>query len=265
MKHEMKMKHKNFLQEYKIEIIITLFILVIGSFLYFNYAEDRLMTSGYKVYENMQIKATYTEENNLKLFAAADEKALKVYNAKEGNNIPKQGLMIVGFEEARMMREEKLFTNIGDNLADLFGVNVNVYGVLDKTDSILDDMHFLEKTDFDRINGEEGIVYIKLNEEKMPKTFYYQQIGNVSNLGVALAEGSFEDYQISEINGETYYPLIVGYKEAMMMKEEKLFSKTGDTIKDLFGKNFVVVGVLEQTNTSIDMMHIVPLTNEELN
>ena len=49
-----------------------------------------------------------------------------------------------------------------------------------------------------------------------------------------------------------------------MMREEKLFDEVGDPIRGFFGENVVVVGVLERTNSSFDMMHFVPLKEDQL-
>lgn len=52
--------------------------------------------------------------------------------------------------------------------------------------------------------------------------------------------------------------MIIGYKEAMMMKEEKLIQKTGDTLSNFFGiPSMKVVGILAPTGTSIDNYHLV--------
>lgn len=52
--------------------------------------------------------------------------------------------------------------------------------------------------------------------------------------------------------------MVIGYKEAMMMKEEKLIQKTGDTLSNFFGiPSMKVVGILAPTGTSIDNYHLV--------
>jgi hypothetical protein len=52
--------------------------------------------------------------------------------------------------------------------------------------------------------------------------------------------------------------VVIGYEEAKMMKEEKLFTKVGDEIENFFGLPKVkVVGILAKTNTAIDNYHIV--------
>jgi hypothetical protein len=52
--------------------------------------------------------------------------------------------------------------------------------------------------------------------------------------------------------------VVLGVKEAMMMREEKLFTKTGDEITNLFGASKVKIsGILAETGTVLDYYHLV--------
>lgn len=52
--------------------------------------------------------------------------------------------------------------------------------------------------------------------------------------------------------------MIIGYEEAMMMKKEKLFEKSGDTLSNFFGvPQMKIVGILKPMGTSLDYFHIV--------
>ncbi|EKD46589.1 MAG: hypothetical protein ACD_67C00161G0001 [uncultured bacterium] len=52
--------------------------------------------------------------------------------------------------------------------------------------------------------------------------------------------------------------MIIGAKEAGMMKEEKLIQKPGDILKDFFGiPAMKVAGIIEETGTELDELHIV--------
>jgi Cu+-exporting ATPase len=51
----------------------------------------------------------------------------------------------VGSKEAKMMMEEKLFSNIGDTIENLFGNNVVVMGILPQTNTVFDNIHFVGK------------------------------------------------------------------------------------------------------------------------
>ena len=49
------------------------------------------------------------------------------------------------------------------------------------------------------------------------------------------------------------------------MREEGIFTEIGDPIKDFFGKNVVIVGIMEKTNGVLDMTYLIPLNSGELN
>lgn len=54
--------------------------------------------------------------------------------------------------------------------------------------------------------------------------------------------------------------MIVGAVEAQIMREEKLFQNTGDTLKNFFGLPEVrVTGILEATGTSLDQYHVMTM------
>ena len=51
----------------------------------------------------------------------------------------------IGYNEAAMMKKEKLFTNNQDRITGLFGSDVLVAGVAKKNFTVLDEMHFVSK------------------------------------------------------------------------------------------------------------------------
>lgn len=173
--------------------------------------------------------------------------------------------MTIGYAEAQMMREENLFAKPGDSLTNFFGIDkVYIGGVLEKTGTPVDDLHFLSLHNFEQATAEEGRVFSKLTPDKVPKMFYYLGLNEPVPAKFALAEGSMSGYEVHDLGGAEYYPLILGSNEAAMMREEKLFTGTGDVIRGFFGRNVVIIGVLERTNTSLDMMHFVPLKESQL-
>lgn len=84
------------------------------------------------------------------------------------------------------------------------------------------------------------------------------------NINIELVEGNLNDYMIYKIAGQNYYPLILGYDEAQMMKEERIFSKVGDPITDFFGNKVVVIGIIKKNNSILDNLHISPLEKDQL-
>jgi hypothetical protein len=239
-------------------LIVTLAILIVGSILYFNYA---LIQPSGSFFETLKLKAAITEEGNMKLFAYSQPDELSDLRPEEGNNKIIGDFVVIGESEANMMEEEGLFNQTGDRLQNFFNINTTVGGILRKTGTITDDIHFLSAQQFDEIQGDEKIIFIKMLKE-MPKVFYTYSVD--SKLKFNLEEGDINDYKLQFIGNKKYYPLIVGYEEAKMMKEEKLFKKTGDTISNFFDNDVFIAGVIEKTGTAIDMMHFIPLTKEEL-
>ena len=106
-------------------------------------------------------------------------------------------------------------------------------------------------------------IYVKTNPEGMQKLFYYHPVNEPIN--IPLLEGNMEEYLIHSIGGQEYYPLIVGYEEAEIMRQKRIFYSIGDSIKNFFGKNVVIVGVMQRTDGIMDMAYIMPLAEEELN
>ena len=94
--------------------------------------------------------------------------------------------------------------------------------------------------------------------------FYSLNISETPPKKFVLAEGSMSGYEIHDLGGEQYYPLVLGANEATMMREEHLFSRPGDVIRGFFGRNVVVVGVLNKTNTGLDIMHFIPLEENQI-
>ena len=165
--------------------------------------------------------------------------------------------MVIGSDEARMMIAEKLFQKPGDKLKDLFGIDTTVEGILDSTKTFADDFHFLSKEQFDQLNGDSNTLLVKFKDENTPKLFYIYNIDNVASLKLELSEGNLNQFYKHKVGNKTYYPIIIGSKEAKMMMDEKLFTKSKVVINNFFGKDVVIVGITKETNTALDMMHIV--------
>lgn len=59
------------------------------------------------------------------------------------------------------------------------------------------------------------------------------------------------------IGGQKYTPIYIGFNEAEVMKGENIFTKEGDTIRDFFGNNVIISGILPKTDTVLDNYYIV--------
>ncbi len=262
------MKEEGFFTHKKLPITITLLIIAIGSFIYFSlgsFGEGMLKaTESSSIYNQVYFKSVYTPEGQIKVFALAKNNELAKYEAIEGDNIPESDTVIIGNNEAEMMKSEKLFSKAGDEINNFFGVDVKVGGILKKTNSPIDDFHFVSEKTFSSLKGDYNKMFVKVNKEGVPKVFYTYSLNQKNSLKFKLAEGSLEDYsEVHTIAGENYYSLLLGATEAKMMREESLFSQPGDMIKDLFGTNVIVIGIIEPTNTSLDMMHLTSLTDRD--
>jgi len=200
-------------------------------------------------------KVVIAEEGTVKLFLKADKMTAPLLLAEgksdlEGN-VPG---IIIGSKEARMMRGEKLFTNIGDEINNFFGVpKVRVAGVLASTNTILDEYHLLGAKTFDLVKGDDLLV----TETPLGalKVFYLYDQNNIPSQFKGMIDPFRTSYQMDGIN---YLPVYIGYVEAGEMKKEKLFAKIGDKITGFFGNNVVVTGLPRKTMSTLDMMHFVP-------
>lgn len=257
------------IKENKNIIMVSAIILILGVAGYYyteGIADTRMQQKDYgdlSFFNSMRIKAAYAQDMSLKIFALADKEKLSAYTAIEGNNIPSERGIVIGYLEAEMMKEEKLFSKAGDKIDNLFGINITIVGILEKTDTIIDDIHFVSSQDYAKVEGIEGKLYIRLLD-KTPKYFYKLDYGERVPKGFELAEGKIENYGQKEFNGKVYHPLIIGYDEAQMMREERLFWKIDDRIDGFFGNDVFIAGILKKSNTSIDMLHFLPLGEEEI-
>jgi hypothetical protein len=214
------------------------------------------------IFNDIQLKVAYSPEGDMKIFALAKNNVLKNYKSSNGNNLPESDSIVIGSDEAKMMISEKLFKRPGDELNDLFGINTKVEGILDSSGTFADDFHFLSSEQYNKLQGDSDVLIVKLKDENTPKLFYLYDAENPSSAKIELSEGNmnlFNDHFVGKnySDKKIYYPIILGAKEANMMREEKLFTKTGDTIDGFFGKNVIIVGITKETNTGLDMIHIV--------
>ncbi|ACL16025.1 hypothetical protein [Methanosphaerula palustris] len=217
------------------------------------------------VFDGITYKIAFTPDGTPKVFAHAKSNALANLSVAEGERIPDGNSMILGYTEGEMMKEEKLFAKPGDALTNFFGLDrIEIGGTFNRTGTFVDDLHFLSTHDYGNLTGEEGRVYSKLTPEKVPKLFYTLGVNETVPTKFVLAEGNMSGYSVHDLGGVDFYPIVLGANEAKMMREEGLFGTVGDEIRGFFGKNVVVVGVLETTNSSFDMMHVVPLNETQL-
>jgi hypothetical protein len=261
------MSLKDFIDEKKFAIMFTLLVMALGTILYFAtgaYAKSGSMdgqiikNNDVTLYDTLRLKAIYNDEGYIDMFGLASANSLSKYSTTDGLPIPYPGMLVLGNAEGSMMLEEKEFSKIGDSVED-YGINFYVAGILSKTGTFIDDVHFVNIEEFNSLEGDSNLLTYRLTKDKVPKLFMLLDIRNrdaqiwqniPSDINIA--------FDIHNIGQKSYYPVILGYSEAKMMIEEKLIVGTGSEIMDFFGRDVVIVGILSQTNSTLDMMHIVP-------
>ena len=190
-------------------------------------------------------------DNNPKLFLGINSFTREV-RLSEGTLALNNDEMIIGYNEAMMMKKEKLIKGPGDSLKDFFGISsMKVVGILEPTGTMLDDYHFVNQDTLSRMNNTAQVSYVV--EKEIMKEFYFV-VGDNTPEKVKASITSFEPINIE---GKKYLPIYIGNAEAKMMIDNKLITKSGDKIDNLFGNDIVVAGILPQTNTPLDMMHFV--------
>ncbi|TFH46791.1 MAG: HAD family hydrolase, partial [Lysobacterales bacterium] len=188
-----------------------------------------------------------------KLFLAASI-ALPQITAREGTLTLQDDEMVLGATEAAMMRREGLFQNVGDVIGKFFGLPVmRIVGIMEPTGTLLDNYHLVNPATLDALTTQANIqavlaegnmkLFYGLTDENIPPAFQSQ-----------IAKGS---YAAVTVAGKPYIPIYIGTSEANMMLAEKLFQAAGDLIKNLFGNNVIVAGILPVTNSPLDEMHFI--------
>jgi Cu+-exporting ATPase len=190
-------------------------------------------------------------EGNPKLFLGADilPSTLKV---SEGTLVLGNYEMIIGSDEAMMMKKENLIKGAGDSLTDFFGLTkIKIVGILEPTGTAIDNYHFVNITTLSKMTNVATVKYVA--EKEVIKSFYAI---NASSTPEKL-KNNIQSFNEVILGDKKYLPIYIGSSEAKMMIKNKLFSKVGDTIDNLFGNNVIIAGILPETKTILDQMHFV--------
>ena len=193
-------------------------------------------------------------EGDPKVFLGVQALSAKNLKAEEGTLEVADNEMVLGADEAKMMRDKGLFKDVGDEVRDFFGLPaMNVAGVLEPTGTDIDGMHVVNPATFDRLADFARIKAIMADGS--PKYFYMVGAGNIpGKLKGVMGES---DFGAVKIVGKTYEPVFIGSEEAKMMREEKKFAREGDLIDPFFGTRVIVARVLPATNSFLDRLHFV--------
>lgn len=248
-----------------LSIIAPIVMIVFFSFIFFEFArlssgmENQDMSAVVSVESastlntfvaNGQTKINFAE-GNPKLFLGADSMP-GMLKAGEGVLILGSDEMIIGYDEAMMMKKENLIKGPGDSLSNFFGLpSVKIVGILAPTGTLLDSYHFTNNATLAKITNSAIVKYVA--EKEIIKGFYFATASNTPEK----LKDNISGFDQINLGDKKYLPIYVGSSEAKMMIEKKLFGKVGDTIDNFFGNNVMIAGILPETKTALDIMHFV--------
>ena len=191
------------------------------------------------------------EGEDVEIYMGTDSLSRSGLKSSEGTLNIKDGEVVLGSMEADAMREEKLFSKIGDFIPGFNGLDrVRVVGILVPTGTVIDSLHIIDNSTYGKINALANIS-VALSDEGTIKLFY--KINN--NIPEKFTSIIPKKIDPAKIDGKEYQPIYIGSKEAKMMMDEKLFEKVGDKIEGFFGNNIVIVGILPEMDNVLDDMH----------
>jgi hypothetical protein len=246
------------LRSNKRQIIFVLIVLALGTgALYVQGYFDLWRRVDPLMYGDSQLKLAFGPTHAV-LLSYTPEKRLFGHYAASGETVPKDDLVVLGFDVASLVASEKnitiseiypgfLLTNFSGS-----GRDFRVAGILQKMNASADMIAFISEKSFEELHGK--IVELRRTSDMMPKLFYYVADSDKMIMTTPLSNGSMENYRM---DGK-YYPLILGRAEADMMLKEKLLSKTGDRIENFFGKPVFLAGIFNSTGTGLDILHYLP-------
>lgn len=199
-------------------------------------------------------KVNYAD-GSVKLFLQVEPHEILGLPLAEGRAVLGPNEMVIGFDEAQMMKGEKLIRGAGDVLPNFFGIGeMKVVGILTKTGTEVDKYHLVTEETANWLTSA-ATLRTTITPEGSTKIFY--EVGSVlpSQLLASMSIDSF-NHRVT-IAGREYQPMYIGAEEAAMMQKEKIFTKAGDLIPNFFGNNVIVSGILPQTNSPLDNYHFI--------
>ncbi len=164
--------------------------------------------------------------------------------------------MIIGYDEALMMKREKLFSKPGDELHDFFGLKtIKIIGILAPTKTMLDEVHIVNMEWFKKFDIQKSLV-ISADEKNALELFYLYDTGTIP----LKLKNTIDPKKISyELSGKNYLAFYPGYTEGQIMMKWKEFSKVGDILQEKWN-DVIVAWLPKRTYTALDMIHFLPST-----
>jgi len=194
------------------------------------------------------------EKEDAKLFLGVNKIRDKDLVAESGTLALGNDEIVLGSDEAMMMKKKGLIKGVGDDVTDFFGrPSVKVVGILKPTGTAIDSFHMVNPATFGKLESSATIEVIM--DEGSPKFFYVVRDGELPPpYGKAVKAAAFEAVVK---DGKAYAPVFIGSEEAKMMREEKKFANVGDIIDQFFGTRVVVTRVLPATDSFLDRLYYI--------
>ena len=199
-------------------------------------------------------KVNYAE-GNPKLFLEVEPHETLGLPLAEGKAMLGANEMIIGYDEANMMKEEKLIKGAGDVLPNFFGIGeMKVVGILARTGTEVDNYHLVTKETMNWLTSS-ALLRTTTTADGATKVFY-EVVNDVPTKLIASLPVDSLNHRVT-IGGRQYQPIYIGADEAVVMQKEKLFAKAGDLIPNFFGNDVIISGILPKTNSALDNYHFV--------
>ena len=202
-------------------------------------------------------KIWFTPTGVPKIFIGADSTPANIKTLQWTGIFSNQGAeMIIGYDEALMMKREKLFSKPGDELHDFFGLKtIKIVGILAPTKTMVDEVHIVNAVWFKGFDIQKSLV-ISADEKNVLELFYLYDTGTIPLKLKDIINPSKTSY---ELNGKSYIALYPGYTEGHIMMKWKEFSKVGDILQEKWN-DVIVAWLPKRTYTALDMIHFLPST-----
>lgn len=199
-------------------------------------------------------KVNYVE-GSPKLFLEIEPHETLGLPLAEGKALLGANEMIIGYDEAQMMKEEKLITGAGDILPNFFGIEkMKVVGILAKTGTEIDNYHLVTGQTMYWLTSTATLKSARTDTGAIK--IFYGITNDVPKILLTSLPLDSLNHRVT-IAGRQYQPIYIGSNEAAMMQKEKIFTKEGDVIANFFGNAVIVSGILPKTNSPLDNYHFV--------
>lgn len=131
-----------------LSIVAPAVMMLLFTFIFFEFA--RFSSNMGNAPVKMEKPAAITSP---KLFAQIDSVENKNLKIKEGVLALGNDEMVIGFEEAKVMKEEKLFQQVGDTVNNHSGISqIKIVGILEPTGTVIDRYHLVNPETFESIS-----------------------------------------------------------------------------------------------------------------